>query len=387
MIYEQMSAQRPDDIMTNHAKLRILMLEDQNDDVYLIERLLTNENFQFDSLCVDTQEEFTAALHSFKPDVILSDHALPQFNSLEALAICQEAGLPTPFILVTGTVSEEFAAMCLLKGADDYILKSNLSRLPSAIRAALQKRQMELLRNQQQEQLQVQNKELVKINRELDAFVYQVSHSLRAPLLSVLGLVHVARLEGSRTTGTWESYCDMIERNIQKLDLTLREILDYSKNARTDVIITQVNLEALVANAIDTMSYLPGQEAMQFMVNLHHEYPVYSDSYRLSVVLTNLISNAIKYQDKRKPNPYIKITSQGTEKEIILELSDNGIGIQPALLPNIFNMFYRATEMSEGSGLGLYIVKDMMDKLEGNIVIDSVYGEGTVVTLTIPNIR
>src|SRR5690349_4303585 len=119
--------------MDKEKVLKILMLEDLEDDIGLIERTLRKDGIPFTSRYADTRDEFVKAIEDFSPDVILSDHALPQFNSVEALNICKKAGLNVPFILVTGTVSEEFAVNCLKQGADDYVLKSNLVRLPSAI--------------------------------------------------------------------------------------------------------------------------------------------------------------------------------------------------------------------------------------------------------------
>ena len=132
--------------MASEKILKILMLEDLQDDVGLIERTLRKEGMSFSSKRVDSQEEFSSCLEHFQPDVILSDHALPQFNSLEALKICRKQAVNVPFILVTGTVSEEFAVSCLKQGADDYVLKSNMVRLPSAIQNALKQRHHEVKR-------------------------------------------------------------------------------------------------------------------------------------------------------------------------------------------------------------------------------------------------
>src|SRR5690606_2705781 len=157
--------------------------------------------------------------------VILSDHALPQFNSVEALTICRKNSMNTPFILVTGTVSEEFAVSCLKQGADDYVLKSNLVRLPTAIINALKQRNVELKRKKAEKTLRKQNEELVKINKELDSFVYSVSHNLRAPLMSVLGLLRLAQLEVERSgkeINLLLSYFSMMEHSINKLDDTLK---------------------------------------------------------------------------------------------------------------------------------------------------------------------
>ena len=118
-------------------ELKILMVEDSEEDAGMLDYVLRKDKIAFTRIRVDTRKEFIEALGAFKPDLILSDHALPQFNSIEALKIVHEIKSNAPFIIVTGTVSEEFAVNCLKKGANDYILKTNLSRLPSAIRHAI----------------------------------------------------------------------------------------------------------------------------------------------------------------------------------------------------------------------------------------------------------
>ncbi len=123
--------------------LKILILEDSPDDHDLVERELKRGGIIFESVLVKEKEEFEKALKEFRPDIILSDHSLPQFNSVEAMEIWKEFqrehGLIIPFILVTGSVSEEFAVQSIKTGADDYILKDRLKRLPSSIRSALDK--------------------------------------------------------------------------------------------------------------------------------------------------------------------------------------------------------------------------------------------------------
>src|SRR5258708_6176408 len=123
--------------------LKILMLEDSQDDIFLIERELKRGGIVFTSVVVDGKAEFENALYEMKPDLILADHSLPEFNSIEALKIYQqyqsETKLIIPFILITGSISEEFAAQCIKAGADDYILKDRLKRLPASIYSALEK--------------------------------------------------------------------------------------------------------------------------------------------------------------------------------------------------------------------------------------------------------
>jgi signal transduction histidine kinase len=368
--------------------LKILMLEDLPEDIGLIEHVLRKEGIQFESHYVDTKEEYIKALEEYLPDVILSDHALPQFNSVEALSICRKSSLNIPFILVTGTVSEEFAVSCLKQGADDYVLKSNLVRLPSAIVNALKQRNVELKRKKAELTLRKQNEELVKINQELDSFVYSVSHNLRAPLMSVLGLLRLAQIEVERSendTKVLLNYFGMMEHSINKLDDTLKEILDYSRNARSEIKIEKVDLRHLLEEGFERLKYHEGSDQIEKIIEVKEETLFCSDPYRLSVVLNNLISNSIKYRDVRKKHQYIKIQAQITPAMARIEFSDNGIGIAKDLLNKIYDMFFRATEKSEGAGLGLYIVKETVEKLGGRISTISNLGLGTHFILEIPN--
>lgn len=367
--------------------MKILMLEDLQDDVGLIERTLRKEGMNFSSKRVDSQKEFSECLEYFQPDVILSDHALPQFNSLEALKICRKQAVNVPFILVTGTVSEEFAVSCLKQGADDYVLKSNMVRLPSAIHNALKQRHHEAKRKKAERTLRKQNEELVKINKELDSFVYSVSHNLRAPLMSVLGLINLVQIESRNNDNEMHNYFEMMQQSIHKLDETLKEILDYSRNARSALSISEVDIVRMVDDSFDRMRYMEGSEDISKSIEAVNIAPFHTDSYRLSVIISNLISNAIKYRDLNKTNHTLTVKAEIVEEDLVLTFRDNGIGIGKEYLPRIFEMFFRATERSEGAGLGLYIVRETVDKLLGTIEVESQVGEGTTFRVTLPSLK
>src|SRR5688500_13129167 len=122
--------------------LRLLLLEDNADDATFIQKTLQRAEFILDTKVVSSREEFIDVLKSFSPELVLSDHQLPQFSSTEALEVARSMYPFMPFILVTGAVSEEFAASIIKAGADDYVLKNNLKRRPTAIIQAMEKRQM-----------------------------------------------------------------------------------------------------------------------------------------------------------------------------------------------------------------------------------------------------
>jgi hypothetical protein len=365
--------------------LKVLVLEDVEEDLELIERALRKAGMHFQTRRVDTKEEFMAALREYEADVILSDHSLPQFNSAEALKLCRKVGLQTPFILVTGTVSEEFAVSCLEQGADNYVLKSNLARLPSAINNALKQREAERAKVKANEALQIQNEELMKINKELDSFVYSVSHNLKAPLMSVLGLLNLARMEDEKKGSSFNQYFNMMEKSIYKLDETLREILDYSRNARKDLMVEPVDIRKVINDNLDKMQYMPGAAMIRKDVTIDDQVPFHSDAYRLSFIANNLISNAIKYSDLRKEDPFIRISVVVDKEKARFEFEDNGIGIDEKYLTKVFDMFFRATVQNEGAGLGLYIVKETVEKLKGTISIESSIRKGTLFRIELPN--
>lgn len=366
-------------------KLKILMLEDEQDDAELIGRSMIKAGLLFESKRVDTKDDFSVAITNYNPDVILSDHSLPQFNSLEALKVCKQIGPSIPFILVTGTVSEEFAVTCLKEGADDYLLKSNLARLPLAIQNALRQRELQDQRKVAEAELRVQNEELVKINQEMDSFIYSVSHNLRAPLMSVLGLLDLATREDSDRGSYFQDYFAMMNHSITKLDDTLKEILDYSRNSRQQIVHQRIDFRKTIEESLEKLKYLEGFENMQTNITIKSDHAFYSDEYRITVILNNLISNAINYKDINKEKCKLDISVLVTKEKALLSVVDNGIGIAEEYKSRIFNMFFRGTVRSKGAGLGLYIVRETINKLGGRIGVHSTYGEGTIVDLELVN--
>lgn len=367
-------------------RLQILFLEDVQEDAELVERALRKEGMDFEMHRVDTKDEFLAAIREHTYDVILSDHSLPQFNSSEALKLFRRLGITVPFILVTGSVSEEFAITRLKEGADDYILKSSLSRLSSAISNALNQKKLQSQRLEAELALRNQNEELTKINQELDSFVYSVSHDLRAPLRSLLGLLNISIKDERPRDTVYDTYFRMMENSVKKLDDTLKDILEYSRNARNELTLERIDLDELIQSCISKLEYIQGFNQVRIEINrVGMETPFLSDRYRLSVVISNLLSNAIKYRDPEKSESRLKIDINVTESMVILIFQDNGIGIDETLLSKIFNMFFRGTERSDGAGLGLYIIKETVQKLRGTIDVTSTLGIGSKFVISIPN--
>lgn len=234
-----------------------------------------------------------------------------------------------------------------------------------------------------QELLEQKNRELQKTNLELDHFVYSAAHDLRAPLTSLLGLINLTKQESQDEQ--IRTYMNFMEKSIKKLDGFIKDIIAYSRNQRMDIEGREINFKKIISNIFDDFHYIDGSDCVIKTINISNDIPFYSDKRRIKIILNNLISNAIKYADKFKVQPLINVTISVTETSAIIKIQDNGVGIHDFYHDKIFNMFFRASETSEGSGLGLYIVKETITKLNGTITMESTFGQGTTFFIEIPN--
>ncbi|MGR6087642.1 MAG: ATP-binding protein [Arcticibacter sp.] len=230
------------------------------------------------------------------------------------------------------------------------------------------------------------NEALQKTNSELDRFVYSTSHDLRAPLTSVLGLIRIIEMNLPAIETKQHDRIRMVKDSVRKLDDFIAEILDYSRNARSEINAECIQIESLINEVRGNLNYMDGSSEFMLHLDIEPGIQMRSDKRRIKVVLSNIISNAIKYQDKNKPERSLQLKFQNMNNGIEIIAKDNGIGISENNLEHIFEMFYRATSLSTGSGLGLYIVKETVDKLGGTIDVCSTPAEGSTFTLFIPNI-
>jgi signal transduction histidine kinase len=229
------------------------------------------------------------------------------------------------------------------------------------------------------------NSKLRKLNEELDRFVYSASHDLRAPLSSVLGLVEIARLE---TTVEGKQQClDMINTSVIKLDGFINDIIDYSRNQRLELQPELLLISEEIHDAFNDLKYLDKEHKIEKIVEADEQRKFVTDGRRLNVILKNIISNAIRYHNLRQNNPFIKVKVEYVYDKAVITIEDNGIGIDPDHLDHIFKMFYRADESSKGSGLGLYIVKETLDKIGGQVEVKSQLHAGSSFIITIPQLK
>ncbi len=223
------------------------------------------------------------------------------------------------------------------------------------------------------------NDDLQKANQELDNFVYRVSHDLRSPVASCLALINLALQEENKNQ--INEFLHLQDKSLRKQDKFIRDILDYSRNTRKEVLPEEVDVRAMVKEIIE--HNCSDFQITEVSFDFSGDEIFVCDTMRLQVVLNNLITNALKYSSYAE-QPIVKVNITNTLTHLTIKIIDNGIGIPEIEQTKIFNMFYRATTRSNGSGLGLYIVKEALNKMQGTIELASEVGKGTTFTVLLP---
>ncbi len=233
-------------------------------------------------------------------------------------------------------------------------------------------------------ELTQKNSDLEKANYELDSFVYRAAHDLRAPLASVLGLIDLIGLEEKVATNIGK-YLGMMRKSINKLDLFIQDVVNYSRNSRVKVTYRPVDFKSLLLKVFDDLSFIDGAKEVVKQIDITGDGDFCSDISRLKVIFYNLISNSIRYRDSEKATSTISINIKYDHKRAVIAIHDNGIGIEEAAQEEVFNIFFRASEASSGSGLGLFVVKEAIRKLSGNVELSSEPSSFTQFKITLPN--
>jgi signal transduction histidine kinase len=232
------------------------------------------------------------------------------------------------------------------------------------------------------DEISLKNTQLAKTNEELDRFVYSASHDMRAPLSSLMGLIHLC--ERATDQNELKTYLDLMKGRIHTMDGFIREITDYSRNSRLGLTFEKIQLDELITETVQSLSYLDIHKKVRVAILSNCQVSMRTDINRFKVILSNLLANAYRYHKYNQEDPLIEISTEKKNNALHITVRDNGQGIPAEHQQNIFDMFYRASEISEGSGLGLYIVKETLEKLGGSIRVESTLGVGSAFTFTIP---
>lgn len=476
------------------AKIKILHLEDSPEDAELVEYELHKGNMQFEKLVVDNKEDYENMLSDFNPDIILSDHSLPSFDSLRALLILKEKRLDIPFILVTATMSEEFAVDIMKQGASDYILKDRLQRLPLAVINSIEKHRLQGERQATNERLlfHIENtplgfiewdhqgfakswskraeeilgwteKEFIEsqemglrqtyeedlpwvskileqlisgemernkvqlrnttkdggviwcewfnsvlkdkdgkvktimslvqditeqkqLERQKDDFLSMASHELKTPVTTIKAYGQIA--ESMLEEKSDVEILSMIKRmnnQVNRLTTLIENLLDFTKIQKGKLMYSEAffDFNELVKEVIDDLQKT--SYTHEIKNNSGTSANIFGDKDKLSQVLNNLISNAIKYSPKAC---CIIVSTELQADGIQLCIQDFGIGISVQDQQHVFEQFYRVTGEIQstfpGMGIGLYICSEIITRQGGKIWVESTLDKGSTFCISIP---
>lgn len=262
--------------------------------------------------------------------------------------------------------------------------EQNLLKAKHLLEAKVNERTSEIKKSEKKlktinHELSKKNDDLTKMNSDLDNFIYTASHDLKAPVSNIEGLVHVLKdmLPQQGLDETIFRMLEMIQVSIERFKKTIIDLTEISKvqkqiedeQTEIDFLLIFNEVRESIRNQID-------EEEVKFITDLKEIDGIDFSEKNMRSIMYNLLSNAIKYRDPfRKPE--IRVTTKSLPKEVLLSIEDNGLGIPPDKINQIFTMFKRLHSHVEGSGIGLYIVKRMVDNASGRIEVESQLGKGT----------
>ncbi|UII28235.1 ATP-binding protein [Fulvivirga maritima] len=473
--------------------LKILIIEDSVDDYDLLVMQIKRAGYKLNSKRIESREELINSLDDHW-DLIISDNSLPQFNAPEALKITRSTNYHLPFIIVSGTIGEEAAVSAMRAGANDYILKGNLSRLMPAIEREVResdnkikkikiekkleqsekmyrflsgsiqdvfialdadfnisywndhaqhefntgqgvlktpifnvlpafkneklKSVLEHVLNEKKsqhfefehasykyfegsiypteegitiiaknvtEQKQVKEN-LLKINNELETLMYRISHDLKGPVASIKGLINIG-MKDFHDNKEVQLLLKMFDNSTLMLNNTLNELLNITRIKQGQIKPDPFQLHTLLNDVVSGLKFSDGFDDVEIKLEGCEDIEILTDKRLFRSIIQNLLENAIKYRARDKNKKFIKIYASKQKNTTTLYIEDNGQGIPNTLQKNVFEMFYRANESSQGSGLGLYIVKSALDKLNGIVTLNSEEGTGSTFMIKIPDLN
>jgi signal transduction histidine kinase len=385
--------------------LRVLLVEDSEDDADLLKIALKRGGYDVISERVDSPESMQTALQGSDWDIVISDYVMPRFSGMDALKLVQAHNPDMPFIVVSGHIGEELAVAVMKSGAHDYVTKDKLGRLVPAVARELREAESRRARRASEEALresegrlkraleaeQKAREEAEAAGRAKDQFLAMLSHELRTPLTPVLMLAQT--LQGTaRLPQKVRSALQVIERNVQLEAKLIDDLLDLSRimHKKVELQLERIDVHRLLQSAIEICHVDVQAKTQNLVAKLKATQRfAWGDPARLQQVFWNLIKNAVKFTP---PEGTITVQSTNFGDRICVRVRDTGIGIDRSMLDKIFRPFeqggQKVTHEFGGLGLGLAISKATIDAHCGMLTADSagknLGAEFTVELQTVP---
>ncbi len=352
------------------TRLKLLLLEDDPSDAVLIRKILERSGLEFDSLLASDEKEFLEALDDNNFDAVLADNALPQYSSMEALRIIKKKNPYTAFILVTGTVSEEFAVNIIQQGADDYILKTNLTRLPSAISKTVQNKKIqkeklqaenemrelnEQLRNLAAHLQNVREEEQTRISREIHDELGQMLTAIKMDVTSADKKMKVSPEHASAT----------LRRVLEMVDNTVKTIRRIASELRPTILDDLGLIEALEWQSMEF------EKRNQIKCVFTSSDSTLTINREIAIGLYRIFQEALTNIARHSGAKHVIATLQVLPQQLVMAISDDGKGFDP--------------ETVKGKkSLGLVGMKERALMMKGKLVTETALGKGTTIRINVP---
>ncbi len=308
-------------------------------------------------------------------------HLLIIDNPKEVEAFLDKSKLQFPEtirLLISNAFEIHQAVKAFNEGAINFFLKdwSDIRAVENAIHHCLVRH---LKKFSDQKELET----LRKANAELSRFIYSASHDLRSPLMSILGIVQLKSL--GEDLG--DEHIKVIENSALKLDKYIRNIIDFFQSSGLPEVKEEINFSELLSEVTEFLKH--SMSGMDLDIEIDQAGTFIGDSFRLRVILTNLISNAAKFRKQNGDRHKVKVSIHSDQGRTVISVMDNGIGIDEGAMPKIYDMFFKSngTYYKQGSGIGLFLVKECINQMKGRVEVASQSGSGTEFIVTIPNAK
>ncbi|MCI0330900.1 MAG: hybrid sensor histidine kinase/response regulator [candidate division Zixibacteria bacterium] len=358
--------------------LKVLIVDDVEDDVVLLVRELRHGDYNPLYLRVDRPEAMKNALEKSKWDLVISDFTMPHFNGMSALAVLQETGLDIPFIIVSGSIGEDVAVACMKAGASDYIMKNNLHRLVPAVARELSEAEERRARRAAEEKLRAA--ERLQMVGQVAA---SIIHDLKNPMQVILGNLDFLNAEGLASPDKRKKYSGVIEKQVERMLGMCQEILDFARG-EVPLALEPVNLLELCRDLAETYERSFTSMGVQLSCSGRTEENtspfVLADKERIWRVITNLIGNA---RDVLTGGGTIRVSAAVRAQGAEIEVWNDGPGIPEEIQDKIFDPFFSHGK-AKGTGLGLSICKKIVEAHGGKIDFSSEAGAGTAFRIVLP---
>lgn len=361
--------------MTTNNKPRVLYVDDEQNNLNSFRANFRREFTVFTAL---SGTEGLAILEKEFIEIIIADQRMPEMTGVEFFEKVVDVYPEGIRILLTGYADIEAVINAINKGQIYKFIAKPWKEEEIRVAVNNAKEVFDARR-----ELKVKNESLQKAYDELDRFVYSVSHDLRSPLVSIKGVIYLANQEVKDEKAL--EYFGMANDMVEKLDEFIHNIIDYYKSTHDGNVASSLNIEKTLKEIKEEYRFHPHMENTTFTYEIHGGDTFTTNEVKFRIILNNLISNAMKYKNPDKVHHYVTVNVTKETDGVFVSVQDNGIGISENSQEKVFQMFYRDAKGNSGSGLGLYLVKEAVRRLNGTIELISNLGDGTTMKLWIPN--